>query len=599
MSSTIKTKIESSILPKASVLASQLYDAPPEGRLDFIRLDFNESTSPLADTYPEGMPPSLVSTYPEYGVLLQKLAEYYDVSTDSIILTNGSDEAISVISNTFVEPNQDVAVVSNPCFVMIRNCLKIAGAKLAEVAVLPNLEFDIDSIEGCLEKNPKIAMFASPDNPTGSVLKTETVEKWCEKFPRTLFVIDEAYSEYAGTTVIPLLKKFENLLILKTFSKAWGMAGFRLGMIIGNPNLNQYINRVKLPYSVNSAAVFSALRLLERETDVAARVKVAVEQRSKLARTLDARGFSVQETSANWCLIGAGMQAAALTKFAREKSVLIRNRSTSDFSRFGVDANSDLDAGRSGIAVPPMWGRIRVSVGNDQEMTAFDDILEQFGKTYGLLFDLDGTLVDTSKSFDETVAYLVEKFSGKPFDLKELHALRLEGGYNDDWVASTELLKRRGKTVALSDVARAGEEYYFSIAIDREELLVSIELLKKLRRRCQLFIVTGRNRREYAKVWGERLDPLFDKVYCMGDIAGLEAKPSPDYLNQAMSDFGITCGAYIGNSVDDMRASVGAGLVAIGVTTGADRDAFIEAGAQAIVSNCSEIGELMMVTKQV
>ncbi len=587
MSSAVKPKVQSAILPKASVLASQLYDAPPEGRLDFIRLDFNESTSPLADSYPAGMPPVLVSAYPEYAALIQKLAEYYNVDCEDLILTNGSDEAISVISNTFIEPNQDSAVVSNPCFVMIRNCLKIAGAKLNEIAVLENLEFDVDGIEASLAQNPKIAMFASPDNPTGSVLKVESIEKWCKEFPTTLFVIDEAYSEYAGTTVIPLVKKFENLLVLKTFSKAWGMAGFRLGLIIGNPDINQYINRVKLPYSVNSAAVFSALRLLERDTEVAARVKDAVEKRTRLAETLTSRGFRVRETSANWCLVGAGMQASDLTQFARANNVLIRNRTTSEFSKFGVDSK--------GATFEPMWGWIRVSVGNDDEMSAFDKVVESYGKGFGLLFDLDGTLVDTSKSFDETVLFLVEKFSGKPFDLKELHDLRLEGGYNDDWVAATELLKRRGVNVPLNEVVLAGEEYYFSIAIDREELLVPIEVLKQLRRRCPLFIVTGRTRREYANVWGDRLDPLFDKVYCVNDVPGLEAKPSPDYLKQAMTDFGITSGAYIGNSVDDMRASVGAGLVAIGVTSGVDREAFVDAGARVIVSNCGEIADLMMI----
>lgn len=589
MSSAVKPKSQSAILPKASVLASQLYDAPPEGRLDFIRLDFNESTSPVTGAYPDGMPPELVSAYPEYSALLEKLAAYFGVAIDSLILTNGSDEAISVISNTFIEPNQDVGVVSNPCFVMIKNCLKIAGAKLNEIAVLANLEFDVDGIELSLTQNPKIAMFASPDNPTGSVLKSETIEKWCKEFPKTLFVIDEAYSEYAGTTVIPLVKKFENLLVLKTFSKAWGLAGFRLGMIIGNPELNQYINRVKLPYSVNSAAVYSALRLLEREGEVAERVKDAVRKRSRLAETLTTRGFQVRETSANWCLVGAGMQASDLTKFARSKNVLIRNRSTSEFSKFGVE--------RKEKAFEPMWGWIRVSVGNDDEMAAFDSVIETYGRSFGLLFDLDGTLVDTSKSFDETVAFLVEKFSGQPFDLRDLHDLRLEGGYNDDWVAAAELLKRRGVVVSLKEVTAAGEQYYFSIAIDREELLVPIEVLKQLRRRCPLFIVTGRTRHEYADVWGERLDPLFDKVYCVNDVPGLAAKPSPDYLKQAMSDFGITSGVYVGNSVDDMRASVGAGLVAIGVTTGADREAFEEAGARVIISNCAEIAELMMIPK--
>lgn len=597
-----KCKSKGPIQPRQAVLESQAYDAPLEGRVNSIRFDFNESTSPVPGCFPEGMPGELVSMYPEYGALLAKLAARFDLQPENFTLTNGSDEAISLISNTFIEHGKDLALISTPCFFMIKQCLRLAGAKLQEVRVDSNLQFDLDEIEAALKCSPKLAMFATPDNPTGSIIPTETIEQWCRDYPDVLLVIDEAYGEYAGTSVIPLISKYDNLLVLKTFSKAWGMAGFRLGMVVGNARLIEFLRRVKLPYSVNSAAVFTALRLLDCEPDVVARVAETVKLRSRLASFLTARGYAVRETNANWCLLGTGFLAKEFSEFTASKNLLVRNRSTSEFSRFGCSEQSEtancngvnsgcsttsrdepLSIKRSETPVlsgsepplidqphfEPMWGQIRVSAGNADEVAQFETIVDQFRNSYALIFDLDGTLVDTSKSFDKTVEYLVEKFSGMKLDLAALAALRREGGFNDDWVASQELLKRRGFNVALQEVAREGERYYLSIAKDSEELLLPISLLERLRKRHPLFIVTGRTRAEYAPVWGDRLDPLFERVYCVDDVPGCRAKPNPDYLLQVLKDTGIMRGAYVGNAVDDMQAARAARLTAIGVAAAA------------------------------
>lgn len=578
------------ILPRRTVLSSRSYDAPPEGRLDAVRLDFNESTSPVSDCYRScGMPPSWISSYPEYGKLVERLSARLDFVRDCILLTNGSDEAISLIANTFVEPGVDGALISNPCFFTIKNCLNLAGAAVTEVSVLDNLEFDLAGIEDGLKQNPKLAMFASPENPTGSTIATETIERWCSQFPDVLFVIDEAYGEYAGTTVIPLAKRFQNLLVLKTFSKAWGMAGLRLGMIVGNAKLIEFVNRVRLPYSVNSAAVFTALQLIENEPAMLARVDETVKQRNRLAESMKKRNYSVRETNTNWCLLGAGIQAADLTNFARQRNVLVRNRSAAVFPlQFLADASP------AQLKRDAMWGLVRVSTGNDDEMSVFESVIDEYRNNFGLIFDLDGTLVDTSKSFDQTVASLVKQYSGKELDSNDLFSLRREGGYNDDWVAARELLKRRGVDIELEEIRKAGTEYYLSIAADTEQLLLPEALLEKLSIRNRLFIVTGRTRREYAPIWGERFSPYFERVYCVDDIADLAPKPSSDYLLRLCSDFGIKSGAYIGNSVDDMLAARAAQLIAIGIASEADRAAIAKAGAQAILSNCAEIAQLLM-----
>jgi len=573
---------QTKILPKKSVLDLSPYGAPDEGRLNAIRLDFNENTRAVCGAYPEGMPETWISAYPEYGILLDKLSRYMDVSPDSITLTNGSDEAINLVANTFVEPGVHRAVISNPCFIMIKQCLKIAGASLEEVPVLSNLEFDLESIEAALGQNPRMAMFATPDNPTGSVIPTATIEKWCQKYPETLFVIDEAYGEFAGTSVIPLVASNGNLLVLKTFSKAWAMAGLRLGMIIGCPELLQYVQRVRLPYSVNSAAVFTATRLVDREDVMVSRVAELLSERSQLATTLSENGYSVRETKANWCLLGAGMLAEQFTNFCKTKNILVRNRSNSMFGKF-----EDLPA--------PMWGWVRVSVGGREEMSAFESALTEFRNNFAFIFDLDGTLVDTSKSFDETVRYLVSKFSDVPLSDGELQKLRREGGFNDDWVASRELLKRRGIELELSKIAFEGEQYYLKIAREKEELLIEASTLEAIGKRNRISIVTGRTRAEYNPVWAESFDRIFEKIYCVDDISGYHSKPSPDYLNRALEDSGCASGAYVGNSVDDMKAAKSAGLLALGIAIGADdREALKAAGADVVLDSCRQLADLLM-----
>ncbi len=577
------------ILPRSSVLAVGAYDAPPEGRIGSIRLDFNESTRAIDGVAPEGLPNEAVCSYPEYSGLIQRLARRFGLDESYIVLTNGSDEGISLVANTFIESGEDRAIVSNPCFFMIRQCLALAGAKVVDVPVRDDLRFDIDAITSRLAESPKIAMFASPDNPTGSIIEPSVIEKWCRSYKETLFVIDEAYGEYNGTSVISLVSKLSNLIVLKTFSKAWGLAGLRLGLLIGSPLLTQFINRVKLPYSVNAAAVSTALNVLDREEEVLANVASQLEQRRRAAEFLADSGYQVKETNANWCLFGAGMLSADLTSFARSRNVLVRNRSNSRFNKFASDAKDHRFA--------PMWGWVRVSAGGKEEMSVFESVIREFRNDYALIFDLDGTLVDTTASFDEAVAYLVERFSGRGLEPEELANLRLEGGFNDDWVASRELLSRRGCSVPLPEVAKEGERYYLSIAAERETLLIDLPTLEGLKKRHPMFIVTGRSRREYAPVWGQRLDPLFEQVYCVDDVPGLLPKPAPDYLLQVLRDYGIKNGAYIGNSVDDMQASRAAGLTTIGITDDTSRKAMVASGAECLLRTCQELDELFMIPK--
>jgi histidinol-phosphate aminotransferase len=538
--------------PRQAVANLSSYRPPLEGRRDKVRLDFNENTvgfGALLPGYPSAND-TLLTTYPEYETLHQAVASMVGVNPQSLLLTNGSDEALNIIPNTFIEPKVDRALCCAPTFAMIPHSLHLAEAHLTTIPLTTGLAYDTAAIEAALTAQPhKLVMIASPDNPTGALLPIQTILAWCTQFPATLFVMDEAYHEYlppgAASSALPHVANTPNLLVTRTFSKAWGLAGLRLGYIVAHPQLVEYLKRVQSPYSINTLAVDTALKLIPAKARVLKEAQATIERRDRFVQALESRGFEVHVGGGNFFLLRLGLAARQFVQYAAERGVLVRNQSHQ----------------------PLLDGWVRVSTGTEGENQTLLQAVDGFLKESALIFDLDDTLVDTSRSFDVVVEQLVSHYCpAQPLAHNELLALRTGGGFNDDWDATVALLARRGMTVDRTEVETLGCQKYLAIAKQAETLLLDVGQLHRLARRYRLFIFTGRKRAEYAAVWGEQLDPLFEAVYCSDDIAGAKPKPAPDYLCALRERHGLACGWYVGNSVDDMAASVAAGFEAIGVT---------------------------------
>lgn len=208
------------------------------------------------------------------------------------------------------------------------------------------------------------------------------------------------------------------------------------------------------------------------------------------------------------------------------------------------------------------------------------------------IFDLDDTLVDTSESFDRVVMQLVEKHSKRGLTRAELLSLRAEGGFNCDWDSTIELLRRRNITRERAEIAEEGLDIYLKIASDAESLFVENSFFETLTKHAPLYIVTGRERSEYAPIWASRLDPFFVEVVCRDDRSELAPKPSPAQILDLMERRGISGGYFIGNSVDDMTAGVGAGLTAIGVSTNQSSETLRQAGAKEVVAKAQALLQL-------
>lgn len=354
------------IQPKKIVQKLGLYQGPQDERKNYIRLDFNENTVGFPQVFFDEENQDFTA-YPEYTELNVGLAKLYGVSEASFVTTNGSDEALFAIAHTYIEPGVDKALVSKPTFVTICHSLVLAGAELVEINCTSDLEFDCDAIENALAAESfKIAFFASPDNPTGAALPIKCVESWCKKFPETLFVIDEAYSEYAGESALSLIAKYPNLLVTRTFSKAWGLASLRLGVIIGAPELIAPIYKVRLPYTVNGAAAAAVVKLLPFAEDVLSEAKATMARKSELLNALRKRGLQFTPGCANFFLLQVGEQAPRFCAYLRDAGVLVRNRSVGS-----AGAN-------------PLWGMVRISVGTSSENQKLLDAIDSYFEIVGV-----------------------------------------------------------------------------------------------------------------------------------------------------------------------------------------------------------------------
>lgn len=334
---TVADKIEA----RKEVLAMDRYQSPKEGRRGYVRLDFNESTAPQVI---EGY-----CSYPEYDPLLKELASIFEVDKENILPTNGTDEALSLIASTFIEPGRDRALVSTPTFAMIKRSVVLAGAELVEIPVKANLQYDTEAIEEALKKqNIKLAVFASPDNPTGSLIDRAILEGWLESFPGTLFVLDEAYSDYANVSTIDLTEKYKNILVTRTFSKAWGLAGLRLGVIVGDSEKLELIARLRMPYSVNSYVAELAPDLLSCKNQVAEEASDLMKRKAKLIADLTNLNLDIVPGSANFFLVKLPGLGDSFIADLKKAGILVRDRS-------------------SKVEGDPMNGAVRITVGTKEE----------------------------------------------------------------------------------------------------------------------------------------------------------------------------------------------------------------------------------------
>jgi histidinol-phosphate aminotransferase len=309
----------------------QPYSPPTAGRSGKLRLDFNENTvgcSPrVIEAIRQGVAAEGLAVYPEYGDAKDAIARYFHVAPEQFVFTNGTDEAIQVFINTYVDDRQEV-VTLKPSYAMYRFYAEVAGAKVTEVAYpLPEMEFPLDAVLNAITPETRAVLLANPNNPTGTAVSLEGVARILRKARKAAVLIDEAYYEFSGITTLPQIAQAPNLFVCRTFSKVFGMAAMRLGCLFSHAANIQYLHKAQSPYSVTMLAVMAAQPAVDDTGYVRDYVVEALAARELLSIGLEKLGINYVPSSANFVLGRFGARAIEVRDALRDKGILVRDRS--------------------------------------------------------------------------------------------------------------------------------------------------------------------------------------------------------------------------------------------------------------------------------
>jgi len=332
---------------RKAILLRHTYEAPAEGRAGKIRLDFNENTtgcSPAARKALARLSAKQIATYPEYEAPTRKLARYFGVHRDELLLTNGGDDALRVFFDTFVEPRTNV-LICEPTFPMYRYYAEIAGARLRVLHYGANMEFPLAEALGALRKKPRLFFLANPNNPTGTLVPGAAIRKLLRAATHTVVVLDEAYAEFSPYTAIPWARRYPQLFVTRTFSKAEGMAGLRLGAVIGQRDSLAFVRRAMPPYPVNIAALAAGAAAVEERKSITRYVRDVKRLRGWLTGELRKRGVRVFPSAANFLLADFGKSGPAFFRKLARHNILVRERSHDlgpGFARITIGTQAEL-----------------------------------------------------------------------------------------------------------------------------------------------------------------------------------------------------------------------------------------------------------------
>lgn len=343
-------------VPRARVQAMKEYH-PPLGCRDALRLDFNENTlacSPKVCEVLGSISAGALTRYPEREPVEALVAANLGLAPQQVALTNGVDEAIHVLFETFLESGDEV-LLPVPTYTMYEVYASATDARIIAVQAADDLQFPYERLLAAITPRTKIIAIANPNSPSGSVATRAQLVEIASRAPQAVLLVDEAYFHFHGETVIDLIGVVPNLIVARTFSKAYGLAGLRLGLLAGPVEIMRWVRRVLSPYSVNSLALACLPPALEDKAYIDWYVGEVVAARADFEAALDAAGVRRWPSRANFVLVEIGPQHAEFVRLMRNAGVLVRDRSSD----------------------PGCNGRVRITIGTREQMRAAIPALEQ------------------------------------------------------------------------------------------------------------------------------------------------------------------------------------------------------------------------------
>ena len=338
---------------------------PPLGGRDGLRLDFNENTvgcSPRVLNCLRHVGLEQLARYPEREPVEAAVAGFLGVAASQLLLTNGVDEAIHLLCQTYLEPG-DEALIVTPTYSMYRIYIMSAGAQVVAVPADESFHFPTKQVLNRITPRTRLIAIANPNNPTGTVAPPQDLLRLAASAPDSVVLVDEAYFEFYGQTLLPDCREFPNLFVARTFSKAYGLAGLRIGVLIGNTDQICSVRRVSSPYNVNAVALACLPEALADQTYIQQYVNEIRESRVRLEQTLEANQIHFWPSQANFVLARVG--STTFIEQMRRRGILVRDRSS--------------DQGCEGC--------VRITLGSrahtDRLLDVLQEMLEELGMTQG------------------------------------------------------------------------------------------------------------------------------------------------------------------------------------------------------------------------
>lgn len=505
----------------------------------------------------EGAPPSaehlerlaaagtqLLAKYPDPAPLEAAYAAFLGTSPSRVLATTGGDDAIDRVMRAFAGPGREV-VFPSPTFEVIPHCARLAGAALAPVGYEWGASPVRAVLDAVTEKTAVVAV-VSPNNPTGCAITPAEWRELAGALPeQVLLMADLAYVEFADADPAPDLLERPRVVAIRTLSKAWGLAGLRVGFAVGDPGRIAELRECGGPFPVTGPAVAVASERLAGAGGVDGMrrfAKAVRKRRGRLAGLLRAAGGEPVPSQANF--------------------VLARFPDTRWIAR-GLEAQRIRVRLLDGL---PQHARVAVPA-DEAGMDRLDRALACLTRPGALLFDMDGVLADVSRSYRAAIVAACASF-GVTVGRAEIDAAKAGGGANDDWALTRALLEDAGVDVSLAAVCDRFEEAYQGAGgtpgLHRFETLIpDRRWLAGLAERFSLAVVTGRPRRDARRFLEEHdLAGLFGAVICREDAP---LKPDPAPVALALRRLGARAAWMFGDTPDDIVAACGAGVVPIGV----------------------------------
>ena len=333
--------------PRESIARLRPYHSPIVSRAG-LSLDLNESMagcSPRVLARLRSLSAAEVSLYPEREVGERLIANFLGIAPEQVLLTNGMDEALSLLFTTYLGASDEL-LFADPTFVMYPMLGEALGAQVVRLQSGEDPALPVADLLARVSPRTRVIAIANPNNPTGLTAPRADLLRIVESAPDSAVLVDEAYFEFCGETLIPDLPRHPNLFVARTFSKAYGLAGLRLGILTGSAEQIGYLRRFSLPFNVNGVALACLEEALADQAFVSNHVAQVKDGRERLAQLFDELGLRFWPSQTNFVLVRVGAKAKTFVESMQRRGVLVRD--------FSASAGCD--------------GCVRISVGTPSQM---------------------------------------------------------------------------------------------------------------------------------------------------------------------------------------------------------------------------------------